>query len=234
MAISPTRRNGMTLRRVLLGLVLGILCLAGLALAAVELRWTRRFEAPFPAIKASRDPAVVIAGEYIVYSAAACAYCHVPRSEWSTLASGERLPLTGDHLFRLPFGEIYSANLTPDPITGIGGRSDQDLARILRYGVRADNRAAFPLMEMRLTDEDLVAVISYLRSRPALSHPVPEYKLSLFGKALMAFAISPQPPTQTPSSVSPAGATVERGAYLANDVSSCVCRVTPIADRMAH
>jgi mono/diheme cytochrome c family protein len=209
-------------RRVLVGLVFGIVVLAGIGLAAVEVRWTRRFEAPYPAVHASPDPAVIGHGEYLVYNAAACAYCHVPRSEWSALAQGKRLALTGDHLFRLPFGEIYSANLTPDSATGIGRRSDGDLARILRYGVRADHRAAFPLMEIRLTDEDLVAVISYLRAQPAVSHSVPEHKFSLVGKALMAFAIGPEGRANAPSSVSPVGATVARGAYLANDVSSCV------------
>ena len=94
-------------------------------------------------------------GEYLVYSAAACAYCHVPREEWDRLDKGERLPLTGHHLFRLPFGDFYSPNLTPDDGTGIGRRSDAELARVLRFGVRADGRAAFPLMEFELTDEDL-------------------------------------------------------------------------------
>jgi mono/diheme cytochrome c family protein len=146
----------------------------------------------------------------------------VPREQWDRLARGERLPLTGHHLFRLPFGEIYSANLTPDPATGIGGRSDAELARVLRSGVRADGRAAFPLMEFQLSDEDLTAIASYLRSRPATMHAVPEHRLTRFGKALMAFVITPAHPEAKPRIRSPRGATVERGEYLANDVSSCV------------
>jgi mono/diheme cytochrome c family protein len=196
--------------------------LAGAGVVAVEARWKRRFDAPYPAIAASREPAAVGRGEYLVYGAAACAYCHVPREEWGRLDRGERLPLTGHHLFRLPFGDIYSSNLTPDASTGIGRRSDAELARILRYGVRADGRAAFPLMEFRLSDEDLVAVVSFLRSRPSTAHAVPEHDLTRFGKALMAFAIAPAGRPVAPLSRSPAGATVERGAYLANNVSSCV------------
>ena len=132
----------------------------------VQLRWTRTFDAPTPAIAASVDPAVVSHGRYLVYSAAACAYCHVPKEQWTTLDKGTELPLSGNHVFRLPFGELFSANLTPDRETGIGRRTDGELARILRHGVRADGRAAFPLMEFQgLTDEDLTAVISFLRSR---------------------------------------------------------------------
>ena len=68
---------------------------------AIELRWTRGFDAPYPALAASTDPAIVAEGEYLVYSAAACAYCHVPREQWDALDRGERLPLTGHHLFPL-------------------------------------------------------------------------------------------------------------------------------------
>ena len=138
------------------------------------------------------------------------------------LDAGTQLPLSGHHLFRLPFGEIYSANLTPDPATGIGGRTDGDLARVLRYGVRADGRAAFPLMEFQLSDEDLTAVISYLRSRPPVSLAVPDHHLTLLGKALMAFAIAPATPDRSPLHDSPVAPSVTRGDYLANHVSSCV------------
>ena len=95
-------------------------------------------------------------------------------------------------MFPLPFGDIYSANLTPDRETGIGTRTDGELARVLRFGVRADGRAAVPLMEIQLRDDDLAAVIAYLKSTAGrVAHAVPEHALSLFGKALMAFAIAP-------------------------------------------
>ncbi len=211
------------LRRIGLALaaIVGALAVAGLT--AVELRWTRTFEAPYPALAASADPAIVADGEYLVYSAAACAYCHVPREQWDVLDRGERLPLTGHHLFRLrPFGDIYSANLTPDPATGIGRRSDAELARVLRYGVRADGRAAFPLMEYHdLSDYDVVAVIAYLRSRPAVAHAVPEHQFTRLGKAIMGFALTPTGPAATPVQASPAGPSLARGAYLAHTVSAC-------------
>lgn len=214
--------RGLRWRRVVAGCALALALLAGSGLVLIQWRWTRHFDAPYPEIAASHDPAVIAQGEYLVYSAAACAYCHVPREAWGRLDHGERLPLTGHHLFRLPFGDIYSSNLTPDPATGIGRRTDAELARTLRFGVRADGRAAFPLMEIRLSDEDLRAVASYLRAQAPLPHAVPEHRLTWFGKALMAFAITPAGPATVPLVTSPTGATVKRGAYLANDVSSCV------------
>jgi mono/diheme cytochrome c family protein len=216
------RSRGRRWVRVLVGTALAILLLAGAAGIVLEARWKRRFDAPYPAIGARPEPAIVARGEYLVYGAAACAYCHVPREQWGRLDRGERLPLTGHHLFRLPFGDIYSANLTPDQETGIGRRSDAELARVLRFGVRADGRAAFPLMEFQLSDEDLTSIVSYLRSQRPVAHAVPEHRLTPFGKALMAFAIAPASPAAGARATSPAGATVERGAYLANNVSSCV------------
>jgi mono/diheme cytochrome c family protein len=210
-----------TVARLFLVLALGTVVLVGVGIAVVEWRWTGRFDAPYPAIAASTDPAMVAQGQYLVYGAAACAYCHVPREAWKTLDQGVRLPLTGDHLFRLSFGEIYSSNLTPDGASGIGERTDAELARVLRYGVRGDGRAAFPLMEFQLSDEDLIAVLSYLRAQRPASHAVPDHRLSLFGKTLMAFAISPTAPPKTPPSASPKTPSIERGAYLANSVSSC-------------
>ncbi len=214
--------TGRVIRRILGALLIGLALLAGLALALVEWRWKRHFEAPYPAISASSDSAIIERGRYLVFGPAACAYCHVPREQWSVLDAGTQLPLSGHHLFRLPFGEIYSANVTPDPATGIGRRTDGDLARVLRYGVRADGRAAFPLMEFQLSDEDLTAVISYLRSRPPVSQAVPDHHLTLLGKALMAFAIAPATPDRPPLRDSPVAPSVTRGDYLANYVSSCV------------
>ncbi len=113
----------------------------------MERGWARTFDAPYPPLVASTDPAVLERGRYLVYGPAACAYCHVVSEQWKALDRGEALPLTGGHVFPLPFGRIYSANITPDPDTGIGRRTDGELARILRYGVRADGHAAVPLME---------------------------------------------------------------------------------------
>jgi len=206
-----------------LGILLAVIVVLALTvLAATEVRWKRRFDAPYPAIAASTDSAVVAKGQYLVYGPAACAYCHVPRTEWSKLAQGELLPLTGDHLFPLPFGDIRSSNITPDTTAGIGRRSDGELARILRYRVRADGRAAIPLMEFELTDEDLTAVISFLRSRPPVAHEVPDHQFNRLGKALMSFAIAPPTLSSPAPHVSPSGPSVERGEYLANRVSSCV------------
>jgi mono/diheme cytochrome c family protein len=210
------------IKKIVCGTVIVLVVGVSAAFVATELRWTRTFAAPYPAIAATADPATVAHGRYLVFGPAACAYCHVPRDRWAELDAGAALPLSGHHLFPLPFGDFYSPNLTPDPETGIGRRSDGALARVLRFGVRADGRAAFPLMSFHgLSDEDLTAVISYLRTQPPVVSRVPEHRLSRMGKALMAFAIGPVGPSSTPPAASPVGPSVERGKYLATRVASC-------------
>jgi hypothetical protein len=208
--------------RFLAGVLFLLAFLVVIAFVAIEIRSRRTFDAPMPPIAASTDPAIVAKGRYIAYAAAACAYCHIPRQQWAALDKAE-LPLSGNHVFPLPFGQLISPNITPDMETGIGKRTDGELARIMRYGVRADGRAAFPFMSFHdMSDEDLTAVISFLRSQPAVRQDVPAHRLSLLGKALMAFAIQPTGPTTTPPATSPVAPSVERGEYLATRISSCV------------
>jgi len=101
--------------------------------------------------------------------------------------------------------------------------SDGQVARMLRYGVRRDGRAAIPFMNYHLlSDADIRALISFLRSQPAVSHRVPQHDVNLMGKAVMAFVIKPIGPSSTPPAASPpAGTSVERGAYLVTAVAEC-------------
>src|SRR5262245_26416077 len=108
------------IKRILIGLLLLVVLAVGAAFAAIQLRWKRTFEAPYPSTTASQDPAVIERGRYLVYGAAACVACHIPREQWDALNKGDTPPLSGNHLFRLPFGDLYSRNLTPDADTGIG------------------------------------------------------------------------------------------------------------------
>lgn len=209
------------LRKFTVGGAVGLIVLLAAAVAGVEARWTRTFDAPYPAIHATTDPTLIERGRYLAYGPAACAYCHVPKSEWPALDRGETPPLSGAHEFPLPFGTFYSANLTPDRATGIGRRSDGELARILRHGVRADGRAPMPFMEYQaMSDEDLTAILSFLRSQPPVPSRVPEHRLDFMGRAIFAFVIEPVS-VDASRRMSPRGSTVDRGEYLANDVSMC-------------
>ena len=94
---------------------------------------------------------------------------------------------------------------------------------MIRYGVHADGRAVLPFMEFHhLSDEDLVALLSFLRAQKPVRREVPKHELNLVGKAVMAFAIKPIGPKETPLKLSPPSEpTIARGEYLATAVANC-------------
>src|SRR6185436_19351111 len=112
-------------------------------------------------------------------------------------------------------------NLTPDAETGLGNVPAKAIARALRYGVGHDGRALLPFMEFQnLSDDDLTAVVSYLKSLPPVHNVVPAHQYNALGKVLKATILaSPVGPSGTPLQSSPRGATVENGRYLVESVS---------------
>jgi cytochrome c553 len=136
-------------------------------------------------------------------------------------------PLSGGMEFKMgPVATLYARNLTPDPETGIGDISDELLARALRTGVMADGSLSIMMRfsASRLSDEDIVAVMSYLRSLEPVHNPVPRGKLGLVGKLLVTYMLDIEPHPSSPiPHVEPADEpSVERGRYLAEHVMLCI------------
>ena len=213
-------------KRILKGLGVTAAVIAGLALILVVVilvRADRTFDAPYPQIQATNDPKMIERGAAIAYGPGHCVNCHTPTDENEIVKAGGTPPLSGGRPFVLGLGTVYTPNLTPDRETGIGRRSDAEIARVLRYGVMADGRATLPFMEYHnLSDEDLTALISFLRSQKPVRRVVPEHKFNLMGKAVLAFAIKPIGPKTTPlKHTPPEEPTVERGQYVANSVAVC-------------
>jgi mono/diheme cytochrome c family protein len=74
-------------------------------------------------------------------------------------------PFAGGLAIHSPVGSIISSNITPSRKFGIGGYSEQQFARALRMGVRADGANLYPAMPYtsyaRLTDDDVHALYAY-------------------------------------------------------------------------
>ena len=218
--------------------VMGILsaivvpALAGLA-AYVARTWDRTYEAPLPQVRISTDPAVLARGEYLVYGPAHCVECHGGSlAALEQLSDGVRVPLSGGVKLSLgPLGAVYAKNLTPDPETGIGRYSDAQIARMMRYAVRPDGRATVePMMPFGdMADDDLAAIISYLRVQPPVRNAVPADEWTLIGKVIKSFMGSMKPRRSiSPAPTAPTqAATKERGEYLARSVNNCVGCHTP-------
>ncbi|HEX9580452.1 MAG TPA: c-type cytochrome [Gemmatimonadales bacterium] len=209
-----------TVLLILTGLILVMVVGAAVFVAA---RQNLRFDPPSPEITATTDSAVVARGRYIVRDAAPCAACHGDPAQHAANVEGADVPLSGGYVFDIPPGRIYARNLTADRETGLGGVSDQAIARALRDGVGYDGRALLPFMEMQgLADDDLAAVVSYLRTLPPVRNPVPDHAFTLLGKIVKATALAnPVGPAEPPPARAPRGATLENGRYLAESVSLC-------------
>jgi mono/diheme cytochrome c family protein len=80
---------------------------------------------------------------------------------------------TGGLAFPLPFGTLYSTNITADKDTGIGNYSDKDFLDAVRRGIRKDGARLYPAMTYTsytyMTDADVLAIKTYLFSLPAVS-----------------------------------------------------------------
>jgi mono/diheme cytochrome c family protein len=213
-----------------LQVLLAVVFVAGSAVALYVWRtWDRAYdEIPIPDVRASRDPAVIARGEYFVYGPAHCVDCHASSfAEALKRTENEKVPLQGGTRFAAPpLGVIYSKNLTPDPETGIGRYSDGQIARMMRYNVRPDGRGSIgPMMPFHnMSDEDMLAIISFLRAQPPVRNEVPPAEWSLMGKIIRSVSstFKPRQNINPPRTAPEEKPTRERGEYLARSVADCV------------
>lgn len=202
--------------------ILILVLLVGVTLATA-MRQHVTYDAPLPAIKASKDSAVIARGRHLVLSAAHCADCHSPvRNVDSLLKLGQDPPLSGAFKFQFELGTFYSRNITSDSVTGIGRFSDAQLARSLRHGVRTDGEVLLPFMPFQhLADDDLTAIISYLRSTKPVRNEVPQNEFTVMGKVVKAFLLKPDgPKEEVPKSIKP-DTSATYGRYLVMSVANC-------------
>lgn len=204
--------------------VLGAVAAWGIATFETSLSFP---DTPFPQVSASADPGAVERGRYLARGPAHCSQCHsaTDRDRPQDVATE---PMHGGLAFAMgPIGTLYARNLTPDAETGIGRRSDAELARTLRTGVLPEGQLSIFMRysAARLSDDDLSDVLAYLRSLEPVRNEVPTAQLTPLGKLIVKFAfagVSPNPlegPAGVPASDEPS---VARGEYLAEHVALCV------------
>ena len=156
-------------------------------------------------------------GAYLA-RAADCMACH-------TKPGGK--DFAGGLAFKLPFGTLYSTNITPDKETGIGNYSDADFLSAMQRGIRRDGARLYPAMPYvsytYMTDDDALAIKAYLFSLPPVHAPAPANTLAFpFDQrwAMMFWSALFNPDTRfaPDASKSPEW---NRGAYLAEAMAHC-------------
>jgi mono/diheme cytochrome c family protein len=128
---------------------------------------------PLDHIKASTDAAVIARGKHLADGIGGCASkdCH-----GSDLGGGNTLKMG-------PLGELTGPNLTMAAVA----YTDGELARVLRYGIKKNGMSAtfMPAQDINwMNDDDLTAVISYIRSMPKVEKANGPMKLGILAKIL--------------------------------------------------
>ncbi|MDB5248386.1 MAG: cytochrome c [Segetibacter sp.] len=195
--------------------------IAGVAITAAT-RQHIKYEAPYPAITASKDMAVIARGKHLVLDIAHCADCHSKADVDSLIQAGADVQLSGGRLFALPVGNIYTKNITSDKETGIGNYTDEEIARALRFGVHPDGTAVYDFMPFHnVSDEDLTAIISYLRTQKPVHNEVPKHNLNLIGNMVNAFMVKPVGPSEEVAKKVQPDTTASYGRYLVHNLANC-------------
>ncbi|HMG81274.1 MAG TPA: cytochrome c [Xanthobacteraceae bacterium] len=160
---------------------------------------------------------VVERGAYLA-RAADCMVCH-------TTAGGKEY--AGGLGFKLPFGTLYSTNITPDKETGIGNYSDQDFLAAMHRGIRRDGARLYPAMPFTsytyVSDADALAIKAYLFSLPPVRAVAAENTLMFpfnqrWAMGFWSALFNPDTRFEPDTSKSPEW---NRGAYLAEALAHC-------------
>jgi len=155
-----------------LGLALALVLLVVGAGASVALwRYYRTYDFPTPQLAVAADSALIARGQHVA-DLRGCTGCH-----------------NADLGGKLFFDEPWVARLSAPNLTrGRGGRgseySNGELARVIRHGVRRDGRTVFGMPSStfaRLADDDVDALIAFIRSRPPVDTVQPGRQIRLLG-----------------------------------------------------
>jgi mono/diheme cytochrome c family protein len=164
----------------------------------------------------------VTRGAYLVTAVLACGNCHSPKGPPEVTAGKD---FSGGLSWDEPPFKVTASNITPDKETGIGNWSEAELKSFLVTGVRPNGVPVVPLMPTAyykaLTEQDLDAVVAYIRSIPAVKNrtPPPEYRMPLQQET--------PPGAEKQTQASDLADPVKRGNYLAT-IGHCLECHTPM------
>jgi cytochrome c553 len=169
---------------IVLGSLIGLIVLALVTLYIIgTAEWSKlhgKYDVPVETVPIPTDEASIARGQHIAMIHM-CGYCHT-----DTL-SGQSETIPG--LMTLTF-----PNLTPGG-GGVGAvDSDEDWARAIRHGVGHDGRGLV-MMPARLfyylSDEDLGALIAYLKTLPPVDNEMPPMTLGPLGRVTLGLGEAP-------------------------------------------
>lgn len=174
---------------------------------------------PPSTVTVESTPELVARGQYLAWHVAVCVDCHSPRVH-------DRFSMPPQKGFELAGGECYgkelglpgtacTPNITADKQYGLGEWTDGEIMRAIREGVSRDGRTLFPMMPYvsyrDMSDEDLNAIVAYLRTVKPVSKPTLPSDFGFFIRhGINSFPKPVEHPVSAPARTN----TVEYGGYL--------------------
>lgn len=200
------------------GVVVGALVLVAAGVyGASEYRIRKTYDVQPAAVAFRSDSETVARGKHIA-TTRGCVDCHTPSFAGKVFIDAP------------PVARLFASNLTRGE-GGVGGSyTDRDWARAIRHGIGPDGK---PLLFMPshefnvLTDEDLGALVAYLKSVPPVDNPPEKSTVGPIGRLLFLKGDLHLLPAEiidhdAPRAAAPAaGPTAEYGAYLSTGCAGC-------------
>lgn len=175
------------------------------------------------------DEAAIAHGQHIANAISVCSECH-------------QADLRGQvYIDEAPIGRVTASNLTSGA-GGIGASyTDEDWIRAIRHGIGGDGRTLVTMPSnayAHLSDEDLGALVAYLKSVPPVDNALPARELmfpgtiifGVLGYADMPYSLIDHDAVQNVSAPE-AGVTAEYGEYLTHIGGCRDCHGARLAGR---
>jgi|SoiMethySBSTD1v2_1073268.scaffolds.fasta_scaffold07026_2 mono/diheme cytochrome c family protein len=205
------------LKRVVVALLVlaGGLAATGYFLGARRL--SRRYDPRVPTLGIDSSPRSVARGEHLARTTASCAECHGDDFGGGIIADNGGL-------------RVIAPNLTRGAGGAVSGYRDQDWVRAILGGVARDGRPllVMPSDDLRsLADEDVAAVVAYMKTVPPVDRSLPPSRATAMGKIVLglvrppilaAEVIDARAPRPRPVATGP---NVEYGRYLIQMCAGC-------------
>ena len=189
---------------------------AGVVYAASERRLRATYDTTVDAVPVPTDQASVARGEHLARAVLDCTLCHGDDLGGSVYSSSAAI------------GTVAGPNLTHGKGGLAADYADLDYVRAIRRGVRRDGRSLIVMPSevfTHVSQEDLGAVLAYLKQVPPVDRAVPKSGFGPVGRALLAsgkmnILVAGKTPRLTPPASVPPDTTPAYGKYLA-DISGC-------------
>jgi cytochrome c5 len=202
---------------VLLVLLLAVAAFGGVEVAMFTHSAAKVYDVPVPPLTRSADAAVLARGKHLAEATAGCATadCH-----GADLGGGKAMDAG-------PIGTIVAPNITQG---GKGAEySDGELARLISHGLKRDGRSVrfMPANDFCwLSDDDVTALVSFVRTVPPVARPSKESSIGVLAKVLDRLGMIPidiarHIDHEHRLSAPPAAPTAQYGAFLSRSCNAC-------------